>query len=235
LQPAGNIPVSQNRLDFTPSPEEIAEVALAHIAGVKQAVVSFGQGCEGDPLLAAEVIEPAIRKIRAATSAGTINLNTNASRPRVLARLLDAGLDSVRISINSIRPACYVAYFRPRDYGFGDVLESLKRTLAMGKHTALNYLNMPGFTDSPQEVSALQALLEAHALHLIQWRNLNFDPLRYHQAMAAAEPSGAPRGMAGLVNGLRRKFPGLRHGYFNPPKEKFGPGAHSPKQRGKRP
>jgi len=31
--------------------QEIAEVALAHIRQVKKSVVSFGQGCEGDPLL----------------------------------------------------------------------------------------------------------------------------------------------------------------------------------------
>ena len=227
LQPAGRIPVSQNRLGFTPRPEEVAEVALSHIERVPQAVVSFGQGCEGDPLLAAEVIEPAVRRIRAATQAGTINLNTNASRPRVLARLMKAGLDSVRISINSLRPECYEAYFRPRDYRFEDVLTSIRVGLDHGGHLALNYLNMPGFTDTPEEIAALTALLHTHPLHLIQWRNLNFDPLRYYQAMAAAELSGPSVGMARLVKQLRREFPGLRHGYFNPPREKFGAGAAS--------
>jgi len=64
LQKNEAIPNSQNRIAFTPSPEDIAEVALTHIRRVKQSVVSFGQGCEGDPLLAAEVIEPAIRARR---------------------------------------------------------------------------------------------------------------------------------------------------------------------------
>jgi len=225
LQPAGNIPASQNRLDFTPRPREIAEVALTHIGRVQQAVVSFGQGCEGDPLLAADVLEPAIRKIRSVTREGTVNLNTNASRPRVLARLLAAGLDSVRISINSIRPECYHAYFRPRDYQFSDVLTSMELVLSHGRHLALNYLNMPGFTDSAEEIAALKALLRRYPLHLIQWRNLNFDPRRYQRAMAAAASSSKPLGMERLVQELRRGFPGLRHGYFNPPKEKFGPGA----------
>ena len=68
---------SQDRITFTPSPEEIAEVALAHIQRVENSVVSFGQGCEGDPLLATHVIEPAIRQIRSQTDRGTINMNTN--------------------------------------------------------------------------------------------------------------------------------------------------------------
>jgi len=51
LQQLSDIPHSQDRIGFTPSPDEIAEVALAHIKRVEKSVVSFGQGCEGDPLL----------------------------------------------------------------------------------------------------------------------------------------------------------------------------------------
>ena len=50
LQKGSNIPHSQDRIEFTPAPQEIAEVALAHIKRVDKSVVSFGQGCEGDPL-----------------------------------------------------------------------------------------------------------------------------------------------------------------------------------------
>ena len=95
LQQNSGIHHSQDRITFTPSPEEIAEVALAHIKRVDNSVVSFGQGCEGDPLLAAHVIEPAIRQIRAQTGSGTINMNTNGSRPGRLESLFDAGLDSI--------------------------------------------------------------------------------------------------------------------------------------------
>ena len=55
LQKDSDIPHSQDRIAFTPSPREIAEVALAHIRRVPKSVVSFGQGCEGDPLLAAYI------------------------------------------------------------------------------------------------------------------------------------------------------------------------------------
>ena len=62
---------------FLPKPEEIAGIALFHIAHVKDPIVSFGQGCEGEPLLAGDVIEKAIRIIRRETARGTINMNTN--------------------------------------------------------------------------------------------------------------------------------------------------------------
>jgi molybdenum cofactor biosynthesis enzyme MoaA len=221
LQPDDEIPCSQDRIGFTPSSEEIAEVALAHIRRVKKAVVSFGQGCEGDPLLAAHVIEPAIGRIRVETNQGTINMNTNGSLPGTVKRLFDAGLDSIRISMNSVRPACYEAYFRPKGYGFTDVLKSIEIALGSEKFVAINYLNCPGFTDSPPEVEALTRFLQQYPINMIQWRNLNFDPLRYWKTMNAITRHAEPIGVENLIKQVRAQFPKLKHGYFNPPKEKY--------------
>jgi len=221
LQDKGVIPVSQNRIKFTPRPEEIAEVALSHINRTKRAVVSFGQGCEGDPLLAAGVIEPAIKRIRTQTDAGTIHMNTNGSKPTVIERLLQSGLDSIRISINSVQEGCYKAYFRPVDYSISDVFKSIDIAIRLGKRVSLNYLNMPGFTDTPEERNALIAFLKKYPIHMIQWRNLNFDPLRYWKLMDSVSNIETPMGMKTLLNEIRSEFPALRFGYFNPPKESF--------------
>jgi hypothetical protein len=35
-------------------------------------------------------------------------------------------------------------------------------------------------------------------------------------------PDEAPIGMKNLLEQIRREFPQLKFGYFNPPKEKFG-------------
>jgi pyruvate-formate lyase-activating enzyme len=222
LQKNTGIPHSQDRIAFTPTPEEIAQVALAHITRVKKSIVSFGQGCEGDPLLAAEVIEPAISRIRSQTADGTINMNTNGSRPEILAQLFDSGLDSARISMNSVREQCYNAYFRPRGYRFADVLKSIETALERKKFVAINYLNSPGFTDTHQESEALAGFLSKYPIHMIQWRNLNFDPIRYWKKMNAVADHGDPSGMENLLNGIQTRFPKLKFGYFNPPKEKFG-------------
>jgi len=221
LQKNGDIPNSQDRISFMPLPEEIAEVALEHISRVKKSVVSFGQGCEGDPLLAAEVIEPAIRLIRSKTDQGTININTNGSRPDILDKLYDAGLDSMRISMNSVRQPCYEAYFRPGGYAFSDVTEGIDRAIRRGKFVSVNYLNSPGFTDTPEESESLIAFIKEHPINMIQWRNLNFDPMRYWNAMKQAASQGKAIGMDILLKRIRKIFPNLKHGYFNPPKENF--------------
>jgi pyruvate-formate lyase-activating enzyme len=220
-QNKSDIPHSQDRIGFTPSAEEIAEVALAHIMRVKKSVVSFGQGCEGDPLLAADVIEPAIGLIRSRTDRGTINMNTNAGLPRELRRIIDAGLDSLRVSMNSVREDCYRAYFRPKGYCFSDVLKSIELALENGIFVAVNYLNCPGFTDAPQEIRALRRFLSRYPIQMIQWRNLNFDPLRYLKIMNRTAQNGRPLGMQRLLEQIRQEFPNLKYGYFNPPKEKF--------------
>ncbi|MGD9077850.1 MAG: radical SAM protein [Desulfobacterales bacterium] len=221
LQKHSDIPHSQDRIGFTPSPQEIAEVALAHIKRVDQSVVSFGQGCEGDPLLAADVTAPAIHLIRAETDRGTINMNTNASLPQALQQVIDAGLDSIRVSMNSVRKNCYEAYFRPKGYRFSDVLKSIDLALGAGLFIAINYLNCPGFTDTQPEIEALRRFLNSHPIHMIQWRNLNFDPLRYYKIMSDVAPNGAPIGMMNLLKQIRQEFSHLKFGYFNPPKEKF--------------
>ena len=103
-QPAESCVPSHDRITFLPSAEEILEIAIPHLEGGPERIVSFGQGCEGDPLLAASTIEEALRKIRSKTKAGTLNMNTNGSKPEALERLCQAGLDSVRISTNSAVP-----------------------------------------------------------------------------------------------------------------------------------
>ncbi|QTA91827.1 radical SAM protein [Desulfonema magnum] len=221
FQKGDEIPNSQDRIAFTPSPEEIAEVALEHIRSVKKSVVSFGQGCEGDPLLAADVIEPAIRIIRGKTKNGTINMNTNGSRPDILEKLFDAGLDSMRISMNSVREKCYNAYFRPNGYHFSDVVKGIDMAIRRGKFVSVNYLNCPGFTDTPEEVSALLAFLREYPINMIQWRNLNFDPLRYWKVMNSVTEHGSPMSMKNALKQIHKAFPKLIYGYFNPPKERF--------------
>ncbi len=211
----------QDRIGFTPKPDEIAEVALTHIKKVNNSVVSFGQGCEGDPLLAAHVIGPAVEIIRRDTDQGTININTNGSKPDTLRKLFNSGMDSVRISMNSTRKSAYNAYFRPGGYTFEDVAASIDVALSMEKIVSLNYLNCPGVTDTPEEVESLLLFLEKHPVHMIQWRNLNFDPLRYCQDMNKAAPMGESIGMKSLLRLVRKEFPELKYGYFNPPKETF--------------
>ena len=221
LQGEGNISNCQERIKFTPQPEEISALALEHIRNVKNGIISFGQGCEGDPLLTADVIAPAIQSIRARTDKGTINMNTNGSRPDLLFKLFNAGLDSIRVSMNSVRENCYTGYFRPKTYRFADVVESIDLAKRLGRFVSINYLNCPGFTDSPEEIHALIAFLKSHQVDLIQWINLNIDPIKYLRLMNKISNHSRPIGIKMVLEKIKTQFPKLKYGYFNPPKETF--------------
>ena len=213
----GAVQCSQPRIKFVPRPEEISEIALFHIEHVKDAIVSFGQGCEGEPLLQSKLIEEAIAVIRAKTGRGTINLNTNGSLPDRLAELFDAGLDTVRISLNSARADHYSRYYQPRGYTFEDVMQSIKIAKRKGAFVSLNYLTMPGFTDSRDEITALTRLIEKYKVDMIQWRNLNYDPLLYFKILKMPGLEAADlMGIAQEMNYLKKRFPIIRMGYFNP-------------------
>lgn len=221
LQTENNLCACQERISFTPTPEEIAQVSLEHIGHVKKAVVSFGQGCEGDPLTAIRAIEPAIRMIREKTGKGTVNVNTNAGIPAYVKQLCRAGLNGMRVSINSVREDFYLSYFRPKSYRFSDVLKSIELAKSHDVFVAINYLNCPGFTDSQEEYKALEQFIASYGIDMIQWRNLNFDPRHYCRIQSRIGDSGAPLGMEAMIAGLKKRFPDLLHGYFNPPKEHY--------------
>jgi hypothetical protein len=73
-------------------------------------------------------------------------------------------------------------------------------------------------------VAALHRLIEETRLDLIQWRNLNIDPDDYVERIGLER--GAPaRGMRRLLADLRVRWPKLRHGYLNPPREAFAAAA----------
>ncbi len=209
-------PAPMQRLTFVPSPEEIADVAAPHLARAERAVASFGQGCEGEPLLQGPTLLAALKLIRTRVSRGTINLNTNASRPETVARLAAAGLDSLRVSLNSARPAYYEAYYRPRGYGFADVLASIQAAKSGGARVALNYLIFPGVSDLPAEVESLEELIAKTRVDLVQLRNLNIDPDYYLDGIRFHSPQ-KPLGIRAMVARLHQNFPELRFGYFNPP------------------
>jgi len=213
-------PSSQERLTFVPSVEELCEVAVPHLSQAENAIVSYGQGCEGDPILQADTIARATQAFRKATSRGTINFNSNASLPDAIDRLADAGIDSIRVSLNSPREATYNAYYRPQGYQFTNVIDSIHRAKKRGLFTMLNYLVFPGVSDQREEIEALVQLVESAGVDLIQMRNLSLDPVFYWQAMGE---QGEGIGMRAMLDELKARVPRLQFGYFNRTKENFYP------------
>ncbi len=214
------IPSTQDRLSFKPTAEEIVEFTVPHLETAPFPIVSFGQGCEGEPLLMAETLSEAILAMRRHTSRGSININTNGSRPEAVRMLCEAGLDSIRVSLNSARPSVYTAYYRPNNYTFDDIVESLKVVRSYGGWASINYFVFPGMTDSVEEYEALRRLIRETDLTMIQWRNFNIDPDWYLGKIGVTE-TGEFLGMRQLMELIREEFPQLKFGYFNPPIERI--------------
>jgi pyruvate-formate lyase-activating enzyme len=215
LQEDDQICASQERITFVPTPEEIAEVAVGHLQGAEDPLVSFGQGCEGEPLLQGNTLKEAVKLIRSQIEAGTINLNTNGSLPQTIAELRDNGLDSIRVSLNSARETYYLAYHRPRGYSYTDVIDAIRAMKSRGGFVSINLLTLPGLTDEEGEVEAIIRLIDETGIDLIQMRNLNIDPEWYLRGIGYRS-SGRSIGILEMMNRIRASHPQVNFGYFNP-------------------
>ncbi len=215
LQSGDSCEASHQRISFRPSKEEIVSLAVGHLNQTPAAIISFGQGCEGEPLTEYELIAESIMDIRSRTKEGTINLNTNGSRPERVRHIIEKGLDSIRISLNSARPEFYRAYYRPKDYEFADVVESISLSGRMGVYTMINYLIFPGITDQEEEISALLELIGKTGVNFIHLKNLCIDPQLYLEKMPESTSNGI--GMRQMISILKEEFSDLELGYFNQP------------------
>jgi sulfatase maturation enzyme AslB (radical SAM superfamily) len=211
---------SQDRLTFKPTAEEIVEFTVPHLEHAPYPIVSFGQGCEGEPLLMGETIREAIVEIRKHTQKGSININTNGSKPDVVEKLMKAGLNSIRVSLNSVRKEIYTRYYLPNNYRFEDIVESLKVVNRHGGWSSINYFTFPGMTDSVEEYEALRQLIKDTNLSMIQWRNFNIDPDWYLGKIGVTD-TGECLGIKQMMKLIHEEFPNVKYGYYNPPMERM--------------
>ena len=221
FQPEDETIVStQDRLQFKPTAQEIVEFTVPHLETAPYPIISFGQGCEGEPLLMWETIREAIIEIRKHTKKGSININTNGSMPGAVDKLMEAGLNSIRVSLNSARADIYTKYYQPNNYKLEDIVESLRVVNRHGGWTSINYFVFPGMTDSIAEFEALCELISTTGLKMIQWRNFNIDPDWYLGKMGLTD-TGECLGVKQLMEMVHEEFPEVKYGYFNPPIERM--------------
>lgn len=205
-------PAPQTRLKFRPTVEEVVEVMLEHLQSPDR-IISFGQGCEGEPSTQAKLIVEAIRQVREQTSLGYININTNAGLTDHIRAIVDAGLDLMRVSTISAIDEHYNAYYRPRGYSLANVERSLRYASDQGVYTSINYLIFPGVTDREEEIEAMIDFVRRTGLKLIQLRNLNIDPDRYLQLIPKA--ASEPLGLKQTIDIYRQELPEVEIGSFS--------------------
>jgi len=212
LQSAECCPSPQSRIAFQPDVEEVVAVGLYHLATAPEAIISFGQGCEGEPSLAAETISSAIMRIRQTTDRGTINMNTNAGFTDGIRQIVAAGLDSMRVSIISARNETYQAYYRG-NYTLEDVKASILFAKKQGVYVSLNMLCFPGLNDRPEEMAAWEEFIAATNIDQIQMRNLNLDPDEFLAIMPPETET--PHGVRAFLQRLAARFPNVVIGSFS--------------------
>lgn len=209
----------QDRLKFVPKVTEIVEVALNHYEVAEEPIISFGQGCEGDPIMTADVIAKAVKVIKRKAPNLTVNFNSNCSNPEKMKMLFDAGIDSIRVSVNSVVHSTYESYYKPVDYSLDDVLKSIELANNYKVYTALNLLTIPGVNDRESEAETLIDFLKAYEIDLIQLRNLNIDPDMLFSTLKFKKEEIL--GIKNLLKMIAKKKKNIKFGYFNRTRENF--------------
>ncbi|WP_163852554.1 radical SAM protein [Paenibacillus elgii] len=204
-------PAPQTRMNFKPSTEEVVQVMLEHLK-TPESIISFGQGCEGEPSTQAKTIIEAIREVRSRTDLGYININTNAGLTDHIRGIVDAGLDLMRVSTISALDDHYNAYYKPRGYTLRNVEKSLRYAADKGVVTSINYLIFPGVTDREEEIEAMIEFARRTDLKLIQLRNLNIDPESYLSLIPPAR--GERYGMKQMLEIFREELPDVVLGSY---------------------
>ncbi|MRN57342.1 radical SAM protein [Paenibacillus monticola] len=194
----------QTRMDFRPTVNELSQIMLEHLK-TPESIVSFGQGCEGEPSTQAKIIIEAMREVRSKTDMGYININTNAGLNDHIRGIVDAGLDLMRVSTISALDEHYNAYYKPRGYTLANVEKSLIYAASQGVYTSINYLIFPGVTDREEEIEAMVEFVKRTDLKLIQMRNLNIDPESYLGLIPPAQ--GDILGMKTMLDIFREELP----------------------------
>lgn len=201
----------QTRMNFRPRVEEIVEVMLEHLK-TPESIISFGQGCEGEPSTQAKLIIDSIKEVRSITDMGYININTNAGLSDHIRGIVDAGLDLMRVSTISALDDHYNAYYKPRGYTLANVEKSLRYASEQGVYTSINYLIFPGVTDREEEIEAMIEFAKRTKLKLIQMRNLNIDPESYLELIPPAQ--GDILGMKQMLEIYREELPDVVIGSY---------------------
>jgi len=167
-----------------------------------------------------QTISEAIKIIRSKTDKGSININTNGSMPKAVEILCESGLDSIRVSLNSVREDIYNAYYLPNNYKFSALKRSIKAVRKNGGWASINYFVFPGITDEVEEYEALRKFIKETDLSMIQWRNFNIDADWYIEKIQK-KSFRETLGVKKMMDLIKKEFPSLTYGYFNPPIEKI--------------
>jgi len=118
--------------------------------------------------------------------------------------------------MNSAQEKWYNLYIRPVNFTQADAIESLRIAQRFNAWSSINYFVMPGITDTAEELNALKAIIDNARINMIQWRNFNIDP-DWLFSRIEFDGQGQPLGIKHIMEQIRKEYPWVYFGYFNPP------------------
>ncbi|GAC1696840.1 MAG: hypothetical protein NVS9B6_04410 [Candidatus Limnocylindrales bacterium] len=182
----GPLPVAGDRITAA----DLAEIAIAHLAA-GGAGVTFGLAGDPDPLARPRVVADAASRIRLAVPTARIAVRSNAAAAAAIARVAEAGVDTLVVSLASARPETYERLHPARDIRWPEVRGGIRQAVASGLSVTIELLVLPGLTDRAEEADALVALLrELPSGSAIRLRDLAADPYLLLRANPGSEPLG---------------------------------------------
>lgn len=188
---------------------EMSETGLLHLSNQDDAIVDLIIS-EGVDL---EAVTAFIQMIREQTVQGTIQVTTAIPDPSSIKKWCEAGLDSIRINMNSAQKIYYDFFHAAEGVAFNDVVESFKIVQHFHRRSILNYGTFPGLTDHPDEVSALKKLVGDLKIETLQLHNLNIDPEWYMDELRLLNSRREQIGMQSWFIKLKKVFPGIQIGF----------------------
>lgn len=207
------------KLNFTPSSRDIIEVAMFYADQTKKPLITFGSACEGDPVMVAETVAKAIKVIKKNRPDATVSYIGCAGFPDKMKMLYEAGLDSVRLTVNSVNPSTYERFYRPKGFTFDGIYKSIELAHRAGVFVSLGLETLPGLNDRESETQALMDFIEAFKIDLIQMSNLDGDPNAIFQLYNFKFEE--IHGIKNMLKLLKKRFKSLKFGYYNRNKDDF--------------
>ena len=184
---------------------DLADIGIAHLAGGGSGV-TFGLPGDSDPLTRPRVVADAASRIRDAFPSAPIAIRTNAAAAAAIARVADAGVDRLVVSLASARPETYERLHPARDVRWPDVRGGIRQAASSGLGVTIELLVLPGLTDRREEIDALVALLrELPSGSALRLRDLGADPYQ----LLRANPGSEPLGVEALLARLQAEAPAV--------------------------
>lgn len=190
---------------LTDSRERTIDRAVSHLNNSANGAVRFFTENRSH----AQLIANMIVDIRKSSDRGFIQIDSNAATSEIASIWCEAGMDRIRIWVNSAQENFYNRFYAQHGFTFPDLQETLAVVAKSKREAELAYLIFPGLTDHPDELSAFTTLIKTSKPTQIVLDNLRTDPDWYMDELRLFHLSRNQIGIPGWVKNVKKAHPDI--------------------------